>query len=129
MFGGGGSASDMNDANLPGTWKKRRIESEVADFLARDPGARASDYFVGLGMICRRVAILEEGVARCEIELQIWAECWSKNIFFPGGPPVPEELRKPLPALLRVSVDVSASMIREPATQVLPVPGGRLCHR
>ncbi len=119
----------MNDTNLPGTWKKRRIESEVVDFLARIPGARATDYFVGLGMTCRPVIGPEHGVIRCEIELQLWAECWSRNMFFPGGAPVPEELRKPIPALLRMSVDVSASTIREPSTRVLPVPGGRLCHR
>ena len=129
LFAGDGSASDGNDTNLPGSWKKRRIEWEVSDFLVRNPAARGADYFVELGMTCRPGTVSQEAVTRCEIEMQIWAECWSKNIFFPGGAPVPEGLRKPFPALLRVRVDELGSTVREPFTQVLPIPGGRLCHR
>ena len=135
LFGGDGSASDATDSKvpgmsskyLPGTWKRGRIESEVADYQLRSPGAPAAAYFVELGMTCSPAP--QNGVTRCEIDMPIWVECWSMNLFFPGGAPVPKELRKPLPAILHMSIEISASSIREPQTQVVAVSGGRLCHR
>jgi len=129
-FGGNGSAVDANNTNLPGSWKKRQITQAVTEFLAGNPGARASDYFLSLGMTCRPgTTVPNDGVTRCEDELPIWIICRSRNVFFPGGPPVPEELRKPMSALLHVSVDVSVSALLAASTRVVAVPGGRLCHR
>jgi hypothetical protein len=130
MFGGRGSAGDMNDSNLPDSWKKRQIKPAIADFLVGNPGARASDYFLSLGMTCKpATAASRDGVTRCEIELPIWVECISKNLWFPGGAPVPKELRKPIPALLHMSVNVSTVAMLDVSTRVEPIPGGRLCHR
>lgn len=128
-FGANGSALDSNNTNLPGSWKKRRIEAAIAEFLADNPGARASDYFGGLGMTCAPAAIPKSDVAQCDIELPIWAECVSLNVFFPWGAPIPEELRKPMPAFLQVRIGVSATAFLGTATRVVPVPGGRLCQR
>jgi len=136
LFGGDGSASDATDSNvpgmsskyLPGTWKRGRIESEVADYQTRNPGAPATAYFAELGMTCRSATVSQAEGIRCAIDMPVWVQCWAMN-FFPGGPPVPKELRKPLPAVLHVSVEMSGSTIHEPHTQVLPLPGGRLCHR
>jgi hypothetical protein len=130
FFGGNGSGVDANNTNLPGSWKKRHINQAVTEFLASNPGARASDYFLGLGMTCRPVTTVpNDGVTRCEDELPIWIMCRSRNEFFPGGAPIPEELRKPMSALLRVSVDVSASAFLATSARVIAAPGGRLCHR
>jgi hypothetical protein len=128
-FGADGSAVDSNNTNLPGSWKKRRLEAATAEFLADNPGARASDYFRGLGMACRPATVPKSDVTQCDIELPIWAECVSLNVFFPWGAPIPEELRKPMPAFLQVRVDVSASTFLGTATRVVPVPGGHLCQR
>lgn len=124
-----GSSVDVSNANLPGATKKQLISSSLADFLAGQPGSRASDYFLGLGMMCRFGIAPKDDVTRCEIDLPITIKCASLNMFFPGGAPVPEELRKPMPALLRVSVDVSAATLIDMSTRIVPVTGGRLCHR
>jgi hypothetical protein len=42
---------------------------------------------------------------------------------------VPKELRKPIAAVLQMIIDVSASNILDSSVQVVPFPGGRLCHR
>jgi hypothetical protein len=131
-FGGDGVADRSINWSLPPyySWTKNQIASAVTDFLAANPGARASDYFLSLGMNCRSGTITPEADAtRCEIELPVWVECSSLNIFFPGGAPVPEELRKPISALLDVSVEVSALTFLDGSAQVVRVPGGRLCHR
>lgn len=130
LFSDNGLASDANDSKLSYSWKKGRIESEVADFLTRTvPETPASAYFAGLGLTCRRLTAAQDSATRCEIDMPVTAECWSRNLFFPGGAPLPKELRKPFHAVLRVGVDVSASTVRDVYTQVFPVPGGRLCHR
>ena len=128
-FGADGSSVDSNNTNLPGTWKKRQIESDIAGFLAGNGNASASDYFRGLGMTCVPVPAPKPDVTRCNVELPIWFGCYSLNVFFPGGPPVPEELRNPMPGFLRMTVDVSAQAFVDTATRVVPVPGGRLCYR
>jgi hypothetical protein len=130
-FSGDGKESVWIDWSRPPyyTWKKNKIASDLTDFLVSNPGAKAGDYFVGLGMTCRHNASIGNDVTRCETELPVWVECASMNVYFPGGAPVPEELRKPIAALLAVSIDVSASEFLDTSTRVLPVPGGRLCHR
>jgi hypothetical protein len=131
-FGGDGVADRSINWSRPPyySWTKNQIASAVTDFLAANPGARASDYLLSLGMTCRSATIAPKAnVTRCEIELPVWVECSSLNIFFPGGAPVPEELRKPISALLDVSVEVSASSFLDSSARVVRVPGGRLCHR
>jgi hypothetical protein len=44
-------------------------------------------------------------------------------------PPVPKELRKPIAAILQMTIDVSASDILNSSVKVVPLPGGRLCQR
>jgi hypothetical protein len=130
-FSGTGKADEWVNSSLPPfySWKKNKIASDLADYLAGNPGNPASAFFVSLGMTCRRKAATNDDVTRCDVELPTWVECLSMNIYFPGGPPVPEELRKPLPAVLHVSVDVSASAFLDTSARLQPIPGGRLCHR
>lgn len=128
--GTGGSYELVDSPRSPHhSWKKQQIEVGISDFLAGNPRAPASDYFLILGMACRPATTRKDDATRCDIELPIWVECASLNQFFPGGAPVPEELRKPIPALLRVTVDVSASTFLDTSARIAPLPGGRLCHR
>jgi len=65
---------------------------------------------------------------RCEVELSVWARCVAKlSVLFPS--PVPKELRKPIAAVLQMTIDVSGSDILGSSVQVVLYPGGRLCHR
>lgn len=109
-------------------WKKREIASAVSEYLASNPGAGADAYFVSLGMTCRAVSP-KAAPTRCKIDLPITAQCLSLNMFYPFGLPVPKELRKPFPAVLNVTFDVTASDAVDAHSQILPSVGGRLCHR
>jgi hypothetical protein len=130
-FNGDGRAVDWNDdGKSSDTNKKRQIKSEIANFLADSPGGRATDYFLSLGMTCSPdMAILKADVMHCEIELAIWVDCGPTYRWLPGTTPIPKELQKPLPALLRMTVDVSTSTLLGASTRIEPVPGGHLCHR
>jgi hypothetical protein len=108
--------------------KRKRIASAIDDFLKAHPEARASAYLASLGMTCGP-APGEGGVERCRIELPVWVQCGSLNIFFPGGAPIPKELREPMVAHLAVSIDVSGPAYGDTFARILPAPGGRLCHR
>lgn len=129
-FSGDGSAADTMDlGSLETTWKSRQLRSEIRLFLTGNPGTRPSDYFVGLGMTCRSIDRPAADVTRCQIDLPVLVECVSLNVYFPWGAPIPKELQRPIPALLHVRVDVSTSALLDTFTRVLPIPGGRLCHR
>ena len=128
-FRGDGSAVDSSQPPLPGTWKTRRIGAAIAHFLASNPKAQARDYFVSLGMACKPETSPRGNVTRCESVLPVSVECVSLNVYFPGGASIPKELQKPIPATLQVNVIVSTSTLIDTSTQILPLPGGRLCHR
>jgi hypothetical protein len=108
----------------------RRTVTAMNGFLATHPGDRPSDYFLGLGMACKPAAS-STAAARCEIDLPIQVHCSPRNmnLFPPHGAPIPEELQKPIPARLYWQVDVSPSALLGVQARVLPIPGGRLCHR
>jgi hypothetical protein len=129
LFRSDGSAVDYDNTNLPRPWKKRQIAAAIAAFLADNSGARASDYFMGLGMACRPATLPKSDMTQCDIELPILAECVSLNVFFPWGAPIPAELRKPIPAFLQVRIDASASTVLGTTTRIVPASGGHLCQR
>ena len=109
---------------------KRMILSAMNRFMSAQPKNRPSDYFVELGMSCRPAAASATvDVTRCEIEVPIHVQCFSTNALEPWGSPLPDELQKPLPARLRLQADVSRNALLDVDVRVLPVPGGRLCHR
>ena len=123
------SQGELNDWVGWDRWPKERISSGYARFSAANWDAQAADYLRTLGMTCRPEQPSAEGKVLCSIELPVWVECTSMNIYFPGGAPVPKELRKPLPARLDLSVAVRWSSILGLSVQIFPIPGGRLCHR
>jgi hypothetical protein len=112
-----------------GRWKKQQIASALTDFLAGNPGSRPSDYFASLGMTCRPAGNPKDDLTRCEIDLPVWVQCTVMMSWPFYAATVPKELRKPIPAILHVSVSASASPVLDTSAQVIPVPGGRLCHR
>lgn len=130
-FNGQGRAVDGNDSGMsPDSNKKRRIKLEIANFLADSPGGRASDYFRSLAMACDpAMSSPKAGVTRCHIELPIQVTCGPTYRFLPGTTPIPKEMQEPLPALLRMSVDLSGDTLIDVTTRIDPVPGGHLCHR
>jgi hypothetical protein len=130
-FHGRGVAGDSNTTDRAGdTNKKRQIRLEIANFLADSPGSQASDYFRSLGMACDPVTSPpKSSVTRCLLELPIQVRCGPTYGPLPGTTPIPKEMQEPLPALLRMSVDVSADTLVGVTTRIDPVPGGHLCHR
>ena len=110
-------------------WTKQEILSAMNKFLTAQPKSRPSDYFQGLGMTCRPAPSAVVDVTQCEIEVPIHVQCFSTNEWKPWGSPLPDELQKPLPAQLRLQADVSRNALLDVDVRVLPVPGGRLCHR
>lgn len=110
--------------------KDDKIRSEVKDFLADSPGGRAVDYFIHLGMTCGPAPTSSKGIViRCQAELLVSVRCAPTYQFLPGTTPIPEQMQKPLPALLQTSVDLSADKLLTTTSRVDPVPGGRLCRR
>jgi hypothetical protein len=130
-FHGRGIAGDPIYLSRTGdTDKEQRIKLEIANFLADSPGGQASDYFRSLGMACDPVTPSPKvGVTRCRLELPIHVRCGPTYGPLPGTTPIPREMQEPLPALLRMSVDVSADTLIGVTTRIDPVPGGHLCHR
>jgi len=127
-FEGDGRAEDWGDSAYRGSWKNHQIESALADFQAANPGTPASAYLNSLGMACKAPSGPSPADVRCEIELPIGVRC---DILFgvPGSPPIPKQLEGQVPAILRTSVALPPSGGLEVSTRILPVPGGRLCHR
>ena len=127
-FAGDGSASDSPAVGRDSD-KVRRIKAGITEFFVSNPGVRAHEYFLSLGMTCRPAVFAPRvETTRCEIDLPVWVKCQSKNML-PGVVPPPKEFRKPIPALLRLSLDVSDRTVLDVRTRIDPVPGGRLCHR
>jgi hypothetical protein len=130
MFGGDGSAADLNDLKSADSNKRRQIKLEIANFLADRPRGQASDYFRSLGMTCGPATpSTKVGVTRCDLELPIQVECGPTYRFLPGTTPIPKEMQGLLPAPLRTSVDLSADTLIDVTTRSDPIPGGHLCHR
>lgn len=128
-FDGNGHSFESRNDTSDETTKLRHVRSAVGKHVADNPYARARDYFVSLGMTCTPATKVAGDSTACEIELPAWIECFSKNVFFPGGPPLPEELQKPIAAVLYWRVDLSNSTVLDNFTRLSPTPGGRLCHR
>lgn len=122
-FNGNGDTWDGSKA-----WRKAEFGRGLASFLETHPGAQARDYLADLGMRCSSIRAETSDLTRCEVELSVWVTCTAKlGVLFP--PPVPKEMRKPIAALLQMTIDVSASDILESSTRMVPLPGGRLCER
>ncbi len=103
--------------------------SSMNKFMSTRPKSRPSDYFVELGMSCGLAAAAAPlDVARCEIEVPIFVQCFSTNEQKPWGSPLPDEMQEPRPARLRLQADVSRAALLD-VDRVLPAPGGCLCHR
>jgi hypothetical protein len=130
-FRGNGSALDgVGRGRIGESWKKEWIQADLAAFLAGNPERPAAAYFLGLGMSCMtRAGSSKDAATRCEIELPVWIECRTATIFLNWGPSVPKELRQPMLAHLRMSIDVSAEAVLDVSTRIDAVPGGHLCHR
>lgn len=131
LFDGDGRAGDGGYGSRSfDSYKNHRIKSEIANFLADNPTARATDYLAGLEMTCGAdPTISKAGRTRCDLELPIWVQCGPTYRFLPGTTPIPGQLQKPLPALLRMRIDLSGNTVLETFTHIDPVPGGHLCHR
>lgn len=125
-FHGDGTSKDWEGTKA---WRRRQIADGFAVFQERHPPSQAREYLVGLGMTC--TPLDNEPKARrerCTVELPVWATCNGKfGMLFP--PPVPKTLRKPIAAILQMTIDVSASDVLDSSVRVVPVPGGRLCQR
>lgn len=123
-----GDGTSMGDVGEEGR-TKRRITLTFDAFLVENPAVRLGDYFDGLGMACRPKGNPTDGLRHCHIDLPVWIQC-TVVISWPfGATPVPKELQKPIAAVLHMAVDLSASAVLAASAQVIPLPGGRLCHR
>jgi hypothetical protein len=125
-FWGNGKSMDWVGAKDK---RKEWIALSLISFHKSNPGARARDHFVGLGMACVPVGDPKTELARCDVELPIWVKCAVMMSWPFGATPVPKELQRPIPAVLQMTIDVSASAVLDTSVQVMPIPGGRLCHR
>lgn len=122
-FNGNGDTWDGSKA-----WRKAEFGRGLASFLETHPGAQARDYLADLGMRCSSISAETSDLTRCEVELSVWVRCTAKlGWLFPA--PVPKEMRKPIAAILQMTIDVSASDILDSSTRMAPLPGGRLCER
>jgi hypothetical protein len=110
------------------TLKKLSIEKALAEFQAANPDRRPVDYFTSVGMTCSP-AVARSNAFSCEVELPIAFGCYSLNVYFPWGAPVPAELRNPMPGYLQMKLDVASNGLLNTTTRIAPVPGGRLCQR
>lgn len=111
------------------SWTELQIESALANFLADNPGTSSSDYFASLGMTCEPAITSKDDLTRCAVDLPVGIKCTVVKSVPLLGTPVPKELRKPISAVLHVSVSASASTVLDTSARVVPLPGGRLCHR
>ena len=124
-FHGDGSSQDWEGTKA---WRKRQIAYGFAVFRERHPPAQARDYLAGLGMTCGDERDAKPDRTQCTAELSVWARCVGKlSMLFAS--PVPSGLRKPIAAVLRLTIDVSGSDILDSSVQVVPLAGGRLCQR
>ncbi len=105
---------------------KQDILTAMNRFLASHPKDRPIDYFRELGMTCTPATSTTADVVRCDVELPIQVKCSPRGKM---GPPLPDELQRPMPARLSWQVDISQSALLSGEARVRPVPGGRLCHR
>jgi hypothetical protein len=111
-------------------WRRRQFAYGFAVFQERHLPSKARDYLASLGMACTPLDNdPKTRRERCVVEAPVWATCTVKFgwPYFPN--PVPKELRKPIPAVLHMTIDVSDSDIEGSSAHVSPMPGGRLCHR
>lgn len=110
-------------------WRQREIGLGLADFQKVHPGSQGRDYLTGLGMTCGPARGPKANRTRCEAELSVRVTC---TVLFSWpflSTPVPKELRKPIAAVLQMTIEVSASDILDSSVQVVPLPGARLCQR
>ena len=121
---GDGKSMGWGDAKAS---RKRKVAVGLADFQMAHPVALPRDYLADLGMTCASSAKAE--LSRCAVELPVWVRCTVKFGWPFLSTPVPKELQKPIAAILQMTIDVSASDILDSSVQVVPLPGGRLCHR
>lgn len=116
-----------NDYDGGKAWRQRQIALGLADFQKTHPDSQGPAYLAGLGMTCGPVGP-KTGRTRCAVELSVWVTCIGKfGLYFP--PPVPREVRKPIAAVLQMTIDVSESDVLDSSVRVVPIPGGRLCQR
>lgn len=126
-FHGDGTSTDWERTKA---WRRRQIAYGFAVFQERHQPSQARDYLAGLGMTCAPFDDTPKaGRERCAVEFPVHVTCTVKFgwAYFPN--PVPRELRKPIAAILQMTIDVSASDVLDSSVQVVPLPGGRLCHR
>lgn len=124
-FRGDGTSGDWEGTQA---WRRRQIAYGFAVFQEGHSSANARDYLVSLGMTCDPERIAKADQTRCTVELSVWARCVGKmSMLFPS--PVPTALRRPIAAVLQMTIDVSASDILDSSVRVVPIPGGRLCER
>lgn len=124
-FQGDGSSRDWDGTKA---WRRGEIALRFAQFRQMHADTQARDYLVGLGMTCGHERDAKADGTRCTVELSVWVRCVGKvSMLFPS--PVPTGLRKPIAAVLQMTIDVSASDVLDSSVQVVPVPGGRLCQR
>ena len=116
----------MNDKSPAFGGIMQDILTAMNRFLVDHPKDRPSDYFRGLGMICKPAPAGTVDMVRCEIELPIQVTCSTMGMW---RPPLPEGLPRTIPAQLYWQVDVSQSALLATDARVRPMPGGRLCHR
>lgn len=110
--------------------KDDKIRSDVTAFLDDNPEKRATDYFVGLGMICGSYSTASgAGGTRCQIALPVRVICGPTYRFLPGTTPIPEQFKRPLAGVLHVSVDLPTARALKASSRVDPLPGEQLCHR
>jgi len=81
---GSDSQGELHDWVGWDRWPKEQISSGYARFSAANWDAQAADYLRTLGMTCRPEQPSAEGKVLCSIELPVWVECTSMNIYFPG---------------------------------------------
>jgi len=128
-----GDGRPMDSENSKAS-RRKQIAYGLAVFQEQHRGAPARDYLASLGMTCgavdaKPVDTRQRELTRCAAELPVQVQC-TVMISWPFlSTPVPKELREPIAAFLQMTIDVSGSDIIDSSVRVMPVPGGRLCHR
>jgi len=106
-----------------------KVEKEVQGLMENDAAARPSDSFTRLGMTCTPASLAMAAVVQCDVDLPVWFRCSKFTPFGFGQKPIPTELRPLMPAVLHMSVDMAGATLVKTGSNVVPVQGGRLCHR
>jgi hypothetical protein len=107
---------------------REKVQRAVEVFLEGDLRARPKDYFSRLGMTCAPAQDSAGDFVECVAELPVSIRC-DKWRFAPFSIPLPKEAQGLKSATLHVSVDLSDTAVLGVASNVSPLPGGRLCHR